>query len=274
LRYKLIAIDLDGTLLNDEKQISDANERAIEEALNAGYKVTICTGRSLQAARDYLHKIPKDIPVILQNGALIVRNHGKEILIQKKLSKDLVLEIVRDLMNDFDLLLFRSFFEIPDIFFERISPDNPFDQYFKNNIWRMKKVENLEEFVDDEVIEVTIMGEKEIVEKFLEFKSYIRKVSKIISSIVNNWVFCELFNKDVSKDKAIEFIASYYGIDLSEIVFIGDNYNDLEVMKAVGMPIAMENAPEDVKKHVQLVVPSNEENGVAIALKKIIKGEV
>jgi len=274
LKYKLIAIDLDGTLLNDEKQITPENEKAIENALNKDYKVTICTGRSLQSAKDYLEKIPKDIPVVLQNGALIVKDSGRDILVQRKLSKQLSLEIIETLKNEFDLLVFRSFFEIPDIFFERISNNNPYTQYFKNNQWRMKKVEKLEDVVDDNVVEVAILGEKKTVERSLETQRFGSDVSKIVSGIVNDWVFCELFNKKVSKEKAIEFLADYYGIDLSEIVFIGDNYNDLEVMKIVGMPIAMGNSPEDIKKAAKFVVLSNIESGVAVALEKIIKNEV
>ncbi|MDI3472477.1 MAG: hypothetical protein PWQ20_1304 [Thermotogaceae bacterium] len=274
MKYRLIAIDLDGTLLNDKKQISDTNEKAIEDALNAGYKVTICTGRAFQSAKDYLSKIPEDIPVILQNGALIVKNHGKDVLIQKVLPKELALEILNELTDKFDLLLFKSFSKVPDIFFEDLSLKNPFSPYFQNNLWRMKKVESLKDIVDDEVVEITVMGEKSEVEKVLNSKEVFKKTSKIISGVLDNWVFCELFNVEVAKEKAIEFLANYYDLELSDIVFIGDNYNDLEVMKKVGLSIAMANAPDDVKKHAKLVVPSNEENGVAVALRKIMNGEV
>jgi len=274
LKYKLIAIDLDGTLLNDKKQISDVNEKAIEEALNAGYKVTICTGRAFQSAKDYLSKIPEDIPVVLQNGALIVKNHGRDVLVRKVLPKELAIEILNELTDKFDLLLFKSFFKIPDIFFENLSAENPFALYFQNNRWRMKKVESLKELVDDEIVEITVMGEKSEVEKVLSSKKVFKETSRIISGILDNWVFCELFNVEVAKEKAIEFVANYYDLKLSEIVFIGDNYNDLEVMKKVGLSIAMANAPDDVKKHAKLVVPSNEKNGVAVAIKKIMNGEV
>lgn len=270
----MIAIDLDGTLLSNDKRITLENEKAIEKALIKDYKVTICTGRSFQSAKNYLEKIPRDIPVILQNGALITKNSGEDILVQKKLPKHLSFKIIETFKNKFDLLVFRDFFEVPDIFFERISDENPYNSYFENNKWRMKKVEKLENIVDDNIVEITILGGKSRVEKDLKTQAFISNVSRIISGIIDDWVFYELFNRGVAKEKAIEFIANYYGIKLSEIVFIGDNYNDLEVMKIVGLPVAMGNSPDEVKKVAKMIVPSNEENGVAIALEKIIRNEV
>lgn len=101
------------------------------------------------------------------------------------------------------------------------------------------------------------------------------KVQKTVSYLDDgSWWWFEVFNKSCSKSRGLKDICSIFNLSLEEAAYIGDNYNDIEAMEVAGMSIAVDNAPEDIKRICDYVVASNNENGVAEAIEMILERNV
>lgn len=271
--FDLVVLDLDGTLLNSQKEISEANLSVLKALLDQGIYVTLSTGRAYSSAKQYFNYLSFEIPIILQNGALIyVPGTGKvirKITLNGKLAKSIVYEI-RKIGNRY--FVFTDFFKEPDMFTDIEPYGTPFDPYVHMNEERIARVKNVEDYIGKEVAEVEMICRKrEIQVLFEKVSSYSQAFSSIISSEIDGMTFLEIFGPNCSKSNALGYLQRNLNIPMERIMFIGDNYNDMDIMDTVGLSISMKNAPEEVKKHADSVTLSNDEDGVAYALKKIFK---
>ncbi|TYB87266.1 MAG: HAD family phosphatase [Kosmotoga sp.] len=273
---KLVVIDLDGTLLDHNKRISDENIKALKKSVEKGIEISISTGRSYISAKDYIEELELDIPVVYQNGALILHGADKnEILRAIKLNSNhassIVLEAKKENVN---CVLYRDFFEFPDMYIEKI-PDTPYASYYENNHFRIRVCDNLLDYVgNDGVVEVALEGPERKIKKVVEKTGvFSEKVSVIKNNTIKDHSFYEFFGPEVQKSIGLNYLRKVSGYSKNEVAYIGDNYNDLDVMKEAGFSVAMKNAPEDVKKHADYVTSkTNDESGVAEAVEKILEG--
>ncbi|HEU24552.1 MAG: hypothetical protein C0176_04860 [Mesoaciditoga sp.] len=272
---KFVGIDLDGTLLNSEKKVSDKNLKAIEMAEKAGVKVTIFTGRSLVASEEYLDAISSDIPGVFQNGAFISTIKSRKVIKKITLSGKCAREIISAAKrHDLFVILFTNFTQAPDMIYDKDWPEGSnYTGYFERNAYRMIRVPDLSDYIDEEVSEISIVGDFEEIksmQKEIKCTDYTMILSTLFSN--NNEAFVECFGPGCGKEKALEFLIESLGIKRSETAFIGDNYNDLEALKISGYPIVMGNsyAPQELLKIARYVTSSNDENGVARAIEYIL----
>jgi len=271
--FDLVVLDLDGTLLSSNKDITEENLKVIRQLLDMGLWVTISTGRAYSSAKQYFNHLSFEIPIILQNGALIyVPGTGKvirKIALNGKLAKSIVYEI-RKRGNRY--FVFTDFFKEPDMFTSIEPYGTPFDPYVRMNERRIARVKNVEEYIGEEVAEVQITCSKEEVKEIIErIYNYSQAFSPIISSEIDGMTFLEIFGPNCSKSNALGYLQRNLNIPMERIMFIGDNYNDMDIMDTVGLSVSMKNAPEEVKRHADFVTLSNDEDGVAYAIKKIFK---
>ncbi len=272
---KFIGIDLDGTLLNSEKEISQENLKAIETAEKSGIKVTIFTGRSLIAAEEYLNAISSDIPGVFQNGAFISTIKSRRVIKKITLSRRCAQEIISAAKRyDLFVILFTNFIETPDMVHDKEWPEGSnYTGYFERNAYRMVKVSDIINCVGEEVSEISIVGDFEKIkaaQREIKCTDYTMILSTLFSN--NNEAFVECFGPGCGKERAFEFLIEFLGIQRSQTAFIGDNYNDLEVLKVAGYPIVMGNsyAPQELLKIAKYVTSSNDDNGVARAIEHIL----
>lgn len=269
-KFKLVCIDLDGTLLSDDKEISIENIKTIQEAINSGVKICIATGRIYKFVDHIKDKISNKIEVIASNGALIV-NNGELIL--NYLSYNEVLKI-RDITKDYDLEMYLNTEDtiisegiIPENYTYKITNERIEDKYkvnfiekysferlIKDNKYNILKVVLMNKYKLDEVRKV-----RDALEKNREFE--------ICSSEPQ---FCEVNSKGISKGRAVEELAKELGISIKDVICIGDGGNDLEMLKRAGLSVAMANALDEVKNIASYVTESNNESGVSKAIKKLI----
>ncbi|BBJ28228.1 HAD family hydrolase [Athalassotoga saccharophila] len=273
---KFIGIDLDGTLLDSEKKISEKNLKAIEMAEKAGIKVTIFTGRSLIAAEEYLDAISSDIPGVFQNGAFISTIKSRKVIKKITLSHRCAREIISAAKKyDLFVILFTNFTETPDMIYDKEWPeDSNYTGYFERNAYRMVKVSDIANCVGEEVSEISIVGDFEKIksmQKEIRCTDYTMILSTLFSN--NNEAFVECFGPGCGKEKAFEFLIESLGVKRSDTAFIGDNYNDLEVLKITGYPVVMGNSyvPQELLKIAKYVTSSNDENGVAKAIEHMVR---
>ena len=266
---KLLVVDLDGTLLDNKKHIKDVDKRAIMKAMERGVKVSIFTGRNYYSAKKYLEELGLDVPVVFQNGALIMDFKSRKVLRMVALDGNLAREaVVRSRNYGVFYIVYKDFLSDKDMLLDS-DYNGPYSYYLENNSWRILKVEDVLEYVEGEVAEVALIGEEKLIKKVTSFVNS-SDASVIKSTSLSGHSFYEIFGPDVSKAKALEFLLSTFGVDRSEVMFIGDGYNDLEIMEVVGIGVAMGNAPDDVKERASFVTLSNEEGGVAHAINRFI----
>ncbi len=271
---KLVGIDLDGTLLNPEKKVTSENAKAIEEMEKAGIIVTVFTGRSWISGRDYLENIGGDIPAVFQNGAYIITTKSHEVLKEVYLDANLALQL-NDAAKKRGIFCVTTtnFSSFPDMIHEMNVPKKSrFMPYLERNFYRMKKIENLEDEINDKVAVVELIGNFYEIEKILaDFKE--EEMTIVVDTILEEEAFVEILGKGCGKEVAMDFLVKHFGLSLEETAFIGDGYNDAKVLQMVSHAIVMGNAPTQIKNIAEFVTSTNAEDGVARAVREFILKE-
>ncbi|OAA31866.1 hypothetical protein AT15_03310 [Kosmotoga arenicorallina S304] len=275
---KLIIIDLDGTLLDENKEISNFNWKSLKKAMECGVAVTISTGRSYISAKDYIEHLGLEVPVSFQNGALILKQQLRQMNVLREvlLPADHAIEIVNRAREEgVPYIIFRDFFESPDMYMEFV-PDSPYRSYYENNKFRIKTVKDPLQYIKSEGIpEIALEGPEDKIIKVVESLGINGNVSIIKNNKLGEHAFYEFFGPDVRKASSLNFLMKYFNVDSEEVAYIGDNFNDIDVMEKVGLPIAMANAPEEVKRYAKYITErDNHSHGVAEAVTKILEGEI
>lgn len=265
---KLIAIDLDGTLLNNQRKISVENKEMIKEAKNRGVKVVLCTGRPLLGMIDYLDELnlrEEGDYAITYNGGLVQKNNTGEILSQKTLTKE----------DAADLYALSCAIDLPCNFIDLEQVYEP--PYPKGRESLYPRVMSALPFVP---ITMDDLPDDAAINKIVfcyEEKSLDESIRKIPPSFYEKYsifksrpTLLEMMNKDVDKGKGIAVLSGLLKIKPAEVMALGDEANDFAMIHYAGMGVAMENATPEIKKIAQFVTKSNQEHGVAHAIEKFV----
>ncbi len=270
MKYKLIAIDMDGTLLNSGNNVSTRTKEAILKAKEKGVHIVLATGRILKSAVHYSKQLDLKNPIVASNGGIMI-DENSNVIFKNPIDKESIKEIVK-LADDeevychlYDESKFYSSQKVQDVldFYSEGSKNMKIDLQLFNNIDDILSAEDLNIykliFIDDDL------------EKLQNFRSKISTVDNInISSSWSNNI--EAMGLNVSKGQAIKKLAERLDIDLDEIVAIGDSENDLSMLDIAGLSIGMENASDSVKDKVDYITDTNNNDGVAKAIEKFILG--
>ncbi len=263
--YKIIFVDIDGTLRNDNKEITERTREAINKVTKNGVYVVICSGRPRQYTEEVSKEALASNYIIGCNGGEIydykekkniyLNAIGKEEIIAlwqmaEKYNVQLVINsngkrIVRQQTDDdTDILLEESI--------ETFLIDNPVAQCVLSSL-KLEKIQNIKEEINLKNIEIVNLSKCLVNNKLPKEKPF----------------FLDITCKDTSKGNAMKKLCEYLQIDLKDSVAIGDSYNDLTMFKVAGYSVAMGNAPEDIQKIVDEVTDTNNEDGVAKFLEKV-----
>lgn len=272
LKYKMIAMDMDGTLLNNSKEVSEFSKEVLDRAAEEGIKLVVCTGRIFTSARFYAKIIGTKAPIIASNGAYIREKDRDEAVFQRYLSGDCIEKVV-----DISIKhgLYPHAFTSDTIYTKKLL-------FFSANYTRWNESLPEEDRVKIELIEnfdSMINGKENKILKVVVADDNIDKVKKakeeirneldvaVFSSLDNNF---EVMAPGVSKGSAVKMLADYYGISNDEIICFGDNENDKSMIQLAGLGIAMDNATDELKKVADYITDSNERDGVAKAIEKFV----
>ncbi|HHW56961.1 MAG TPA: HAD family phosphatase [Clostridia bacterium] len=274
MQYKLIAIDMDDTLLRHDKTISKENIEALHKAREKDVYVVISTGRVFASAYAYADMIGFRTYIIASNGALI-RDPDNNTIYESILNYESMIEIIKTCQK------YNTYFQLINdttVFSPEIT--NKFQRYAEwNDLFRealkveVKEIKNPLKEVGElkaSILKIIIFNEdadtlKKIREELSENDSI-----QITSSYMDN---IEIVNKGVSKGRALEILGGYLGIKREEMIAIGDSENDIEMIKFAGLGVAVENAIEEVKKIADFITKSNMEDGVKYVIDNFILSE-
>jgi len=268
LTIKLVALDLDGTLLNKQKEVSEENKQAIQRAKEAGVKVVLCTGRPLKAILHILKacNLLEDGDLgITYNGGLIQWTKTGQSLSQITMSKDEVLEVY-ELSKTLDVPC--NFIDLNTVY-EPAYPAGKTSLYPSiMDILPFKPI-NTASLPDSTAMNKLIFcwHQPELDEAIAKIPTDFRDRYTIMKSRPN---LLEILPKTVDKGKGLALLAEELNLDVSEIMAIGDQENDLAMIQYAGVGVAMDNATDEVKKYADVVTRSNEEDGVAYAIDQYV----
>lgn len=268
--FKMLILDLDGTVLDNQKNIPEKNLKAIQKLGETGVIVAICSGRIYSGARTYAKELGLKGPLIACNGALIKIIEDNSLIYSNPLniedairtaehckSKDTYIHAYIDEVLVTEQLKFTSL-----SYSER---NKTLAEEYRLNI---KITENIVDFIknySNRIDKIVAISENSTLLNQLREEISKSQNVEIASSSFDN---IEIMNRGVSKGKAIEFLCNYMNIDISQVIAIGDNENDIEMLKTVGFPIAMGNASDEVKSISKFITDTNENTGVAKAIEK------
>jgi len=269
MRYKMLATDLDDSLLDNNFKISAGDREAIARAIGTGVKVVLATGRMYRSALPYCRELQLDTPLITYQGAFVKIPGTGEVLYNRPVPLDTALELLEKLeprgyhTNIYldDQLLVDKITEESRIY-QSISGIEP------------TPVGNLVKYLSDQRREPTkilvVSSEENIDWLGKETKGYFGDSLYITES---KPVFLEFMHPEATKGRALEAVASYYGIDSGDIIAVGDGYNDMDMILYAGLGVAVANAREDLKRRADFVTNSNTGGGLSRVIGKFIFGE-
>ena len=269
-KYQLIALDMDGTVLNDKKEIDEETQSAIHEALASGVEVVFCTGRSFSEMRDILKEFPDMHYLCGESGALVLDLQKGETLHREEISREIA-EIMMAAGKRKDLMT--CVFSDGICCVKRAHMLH-MDQYQMGQYQKM--YEKICHPMDGDVLE-TLLKEERPMEKInlyhtspderLETRKWLKQ-QKIQAELVDSEISSlECSPMGVSKASGLKSLCDKLGFGMEQVVMVGDADNDIEAMKAAGMAVAMGNANEHVKEICDVEVADNNHQGCAQAIR-------
>lgn len=268
LNKKLIAIDLDGTTLNQDSMITSKTKETLKKAINAGHHVSIATGRPFRMSHHFYQQLELTTPMVNFNGALvhIPNQHWdgeRETLINREIAFE-ILSQKKQLNLDFIAAENRDTFFIDsfDFFDEKIFASS---RPGEKNLLSPKNLTT-------NPTSLLVRTDKRFAgavsaELTRQFGSYVD---------VRTWggptAILEIVSKGIQKAKGVQEIANYLSIDQKDVIAFGDEHNDLELLDYAGWGVAMANGTDQLKGIANDVTPlSNQEDGLAVYLEKLLK---
>ncbi|WP_128896296.1 Cof-type HAD-IIB family hydrolase [Longirhabdus pacifica] len=239
-KYRLLALDMDGTLLNNEHRISAENEKWIKQAVDAGVKVCFATGRSIRSMGEYIDQLHYTSPMVTVNGSE---------LWESPVSLFARYELQRNAVEKFHALAVQQ-----DVWFWGYAVDG---LYNKDN-W---------DGPDHRWLKFGYYIEQQDVREYIREQIQQEGTFEVTNSHPFN---IEINPEGVHKASGLEKVGAMLDISMKEMVAMGDSLNDATMIRKAGLGIAMGNAQQEVKDMADLVTVTNEENGVAKVIQEII----
>ncbi|MDR0880672.1 MAG: HAD family hydrolase [Clostridioides sp.] len=265
MRYKLVVSDMDGTLLDGTQEITTQNKDAIDMILENDMKFAIASGRMYCSAKNHVDYLNTDIPIIACNGAMIKSTSG-ELIYSNTIETEVALKIL-EILDKHDVYYQAQHSELlfsKDLGSKGRGESQKLKAYMKTLDNVVTKKDFTEDILKNNILKFTVMDEANP-ERLVGIREELSKIKgiKMTSSMTCN---IEIMSEDVDKGIALDMLAKHLNICSDEIIAVGDNYNDIEMLKYAGLGVAMGNAQEDVKKIADFITTSNDESGFANAV--------
>jgi len=267
MKYKLLVVDIDGTLLGRERNISAENKEALDRARKSGVGVALSTGRAVLACRSILDQLALDGHHIFFDGAL-VSSPGDEVYAEP-LDSGVVREAVEfahSLKIDFEL------YSTTHYFVERETwSTNAHRKFFGleptivdfTGLWERERI------IKGGLASVNPRQMAKAREFYARFESSLH-FSLARSPAFPDVEFTNVVALDVSKGKALEALVLYLGMSLAEVMAVGDGTNDITLLSRAGLAVAMGNAPDEVKAVADHITLDVDQSGLAAAVERFL----
>lgn len=288
--YKLLAIDLDGTLLNSYGEVTEKTKNALKEARKQGIEIVLSSGRTIDSVENLAIELGVDNYLISGNGAVVYDIKERQIIYNQFLSKEKVLQIAKiceensiyyNVYTETEIVTKSLSYNVLFYYYENLK--KPEDKRTQINIVN-DVVKYIEEYEKDRFLKITICEKNRLI-----FNSILRKINEVkdldvlevefmsrkkvkngTDEIPIEYFYTEITNQNVNKWTALEFLMNKLEIKPKEVAAIGDNMNDKEMIENSGLGIVMGNSNSKMKELADIVVKDNNSDGVCEAIEKYL----
>lgn len=265
--YRLLVLDIDGTLTNQKKEITEHTKEAIKKAQEMGVFIVIATGRPTKGVK----KIAEELNLFETGGYILSFNGGKitdcktgEVIFQRTLEREDVEEIYQVAKeHQIRMVTYEG-----DVVISETSDDKYANLEARLNEMDMKVVDSIVDYVDFPVNKCLMTGDGDYLAQ-VEQKA-LKQYGDVYSIFRSEAFFLEFMPKGVDKAKSLERLLSYLGYQKEEMIACGDGFNDVSMIAYAGLGVAMENAKPEAKEVADFITKSNEEDGVAHVIERFI----
>lgn len=288
--YKLVAIDLDGTLLNSSGEVSNQTKEVIKRAVDNGVEVVLASGRTIESIENFALELGTDNYLISGNGSAVYDIKNKEIIYSNFLSKEQVLKIANiceensihyNVYTEKEIIAKTLNYNV--LYYYKENLKKPEDKRTSINIVP-DMIEYIKKSDNDNYLKITICDENVII-----FNSIIKKIKLLdkydvldveymskkkikcgTEEVLVEYYYTEITNEHVNKWTALNFLLQKLNINKDDVVAIGDNFNDREMIEEAGLGIVMGNSNPLMKIYADVIVKDNNSDGVYEAFQKYI----
>lgn len=277
MRFRLLALDIDGTLLNSRSELTDRTVQAVRRANAVGLKVCLVSGRRPRSMGRISDQIGLNNPLVALNGGAITMPGTLQSLHTIALERQKVVPILQVWRNSgLTAFVSRGSAHPPDLFYD-IDPCLPQCQdYIKYEGENAAKVASLTECIDWNPMRLSVNDNKdqvyyarELAEPYLD-EQHMRG---LISDHYDGSWFYELYPAQATKANGLKFLGEYFGIRPEEMIAVGDHINDLDMIEFAGLGVAMGNAQPFVKEVADLVIGHHDADGLAVFIENYLLNE-
>jgi len=262
-QFRLLVVDIDGTLITSERKIPEAVRQAVAAAQARGVRVCLATGRIWPSAEPFVLGLGADPPAILANGGIVYDFRADTVLRQVPLAYEharAVLELLRTFPQ-----LQPHLYANNRVYVGRMNIHS--DLYRRKDRLVIEEVGDLLAFLPRAPTKVLIIGERHAL---VEAAAAIARLPYPINIVFSEQTYLEVLPTGSSKGAALEFVARLLGVGPDAIVAVGDNLNDQEMLRFAGVGIAMGNAPPELQAQADYVTKTNDEEGLAEVIHRFI----
>lgn len=267
-KQHLIALDLDGTLLSDNKRISEKNKQVLTKAIADGHIVVIATGRPHRASIQYYHELGLTTPMVNYNGALIHHpTDSKWDVLHNPMPKRTALSIVQ---TCYDLDAYNVIAEVQDNVYLDKFDQKLIDIFYQTSDNTPFVIGSLKSKLLEDPTSLLIHPKEE------QITSLRQNLDDLHAEVIEHrnwgapWNIIEIVKKGINKAVGLQKIAHYYQIPTERIIAFGDEDNDLEMIDYAGVGVAMGNAIDPLKSLAKHVTVTNEESGIGTFLEEYL----
>ncbi|MGN7469128.1 Cof-type HAD-IIB family hydrolase [Brevibacillus sp. SAFN-007a] len=276
MRYKLLALDVDGTILMSDHSLANVTQQAIRELARRGVYVTLATGRAYPSAKALARQFYLRTPLVSHDGAYVADPLTDHVLFVSRIPHEtafLVTEILA--RHELEIMLLHEAYAVTNRSWRWRELFPHVNRQTVRQLWqdryplKIQPTSTLAEYVRTKQVcapKIFVTGEAgRIAAARRELECASLEKIRVTASGERN---LEILPEGVSKASGLAVLSEKLGIDPEEIVAVGDNYNDAEMLQYAGMGVAMGNAPDDVKRLARYVTTSNDQHGVAAVIRK------
>ena len=264
MRYKLLALDIDGTLTNSQKKITPRTKAALMAAQKKGVRLILASGRPSAGVKPLAQELEMDKYggfILSYNGAQVIDLQNNRTVYEKTLDPE-VIPVIENLAHRYGV----GVLTYVDGCVVTETPDDPYIQLeAKINGLPLKAVDGFSEAVTEKEPKCLMTGDGEYMGRI---EPEIASALKGLSVYRSESYFLEIMPSNIDKAKSLERLCAYAGASREELAACGDGYNDIPMIEYAGLGIAMANAKDPVKGAADVVTLSNDEDGVAAAISR------
>ena len=271
MNIKLVMADIDGTFLDSAGQPSEGALAAIQAIRSCGIKFTLCSGRGNPGMRSFVDLLKLEIPYIVSGGAAIIEPLDQSVIYQKKMSERQIRQAIHlGLLSGCEIIFhdaWNQYVLSSDEFWE----DNCYGKWIKANGWqKLHRVQSWQEAPIQQIIRMDFFSQDERLPLLAE---EVKNLGVDLHAFVMPRNI-EISDRQVDKGKALIQLVEHLQLQLGNVMTIGDNVNDISMLEAAGIGVAMRNSSPDVLRRVNYLAPGCDEGGLAYTLNHLLAGKL